>query len=273
MPDGNVTFYGYWIEEAFIPVTQYIVNHHLKNSVTGDYDHFEQEFFMGHVGTTVYAYPKTGYVGYVYNGYYESGPASPPTILGASASLFMALDAPVAITATSDIVSFATDDISDIVPMDGVLVFDLYYDNTIHNITYTVKGTIPAGAPIVPTGYSAMNVPFGSTQSVMANLSMAGYVFSGWHTSDAYVDGSGQFTMPFGDVEFYGTWSRLPSSPPRTPGVNPGAVSYDSIVAKTGDVFELEIWQLAMMASLIGLIGLWLITIRGSGSFARRRKN
>lgn len=72
-----------------------------------------------------------------------------------------------------------------------------------HNVTYSYTGTVPSGAPAVP---SAATQKVNSTVTVATAPTLEGYTFSGWTTLDATVSG-GTFTMPDKDVAFTGSWA------------------------------------------------------------------
>ena len=75
-----------------------------------------------------------------------------------------------------------------------------------YSVSYRYDGTfIPDGAnDQLP---ASANHKKGTTVSVAGAPSVAGYVFSGWTTSDAEVT-DGSFTMPNKQVEFVGTWAK-----------------------------------------------------------------
>ncbi|MCL1846468.1 MAG: InlB B-repeat-containing protein [Coriobacteriia bacterium] len=145
----------------------YTVRHYLVD-VLGVATLCETEELVGEISATAEATPKTGYVGHTYD-----------------------------VSAPSEVRTGT-------IAADGSLVLELYYAANVHDIYYVVQGTVPPGAPLAPA--DELNLPFGSTQNVEANPTLADHVFSGWHTVDCKVDGSGIFTMPDGDVTFTGYW-------------------------------------------------------------------
>ena len=142
-------------------------NYKVEHYVAGSTTPFNTETFNGVIKSTVTAVPKN-YPGYTY----QDGAAGEVK--------------------------------SGTVAADGSLTLKLYYAAATHQIKYEVIGTVPAGAvdqlPTVP------NVAYGTTQTVKAAPTFAGYTFSGWQTIDCMVDDQGKFTMPDSDVKFIGTW-------------------------------------------------------------------
>ena len=80
---------------------------------------------------------------------------------------------------------------------------------TLYPVTYQYTGTVPDGAPTLPSSASYMN---GTTVGVENNVTLAGYTFSGWTTSDATVT-SGTFTMPASSVTFVGSFTAKSTYP------------------------------------------------------------
>lgn len=72
-----------------------------------------------------------------------------------------------------------------------------------YKVTYEYTGTVPTGAPELPTeaSYKA-----GDTVNVAKAPTLDGYTFSGWSTSDATVE-DGSFTMPSKEVKLTGSWT------------------------------------------------------------------
>jgi len=93
---------------------------------------------------------------------------------------------------------------------DGSLVLKLYYKRMESQVIYEYTGTVPAGAPAVP---SAENHKYGTTVTVAANPIFDGYTFSGWKPWDttAVSVSAGKFTMPQRTVYFHGSFSANPS--------------------------------------------------------------
>ena len=93
----------------------------------------------------------------------------------------------------------------------GTLELKLYYTRNTHTVSYEVTGTLPAAyqATMLPAEATAA---FGKTNiAVAAVLSIPGYTFSGWTTTDANV-ANGSFTMPDQDVKFTATFTVQPSA-------------------------------------------------------------
>ena len=76
---------------------------------------------------------------------------------------------------------------------------------TLYNVTYSYTGTIPSGAPSVPSSSSYAE---NTKVAVASNAILEGYTFSGWTTSNATVT-NGSFTMPAGNVTFTGSFTKL----------------------------------------------------------------
>ena len=75
-----------------------------------------------------------------------------------------------------------------------------------YTVTYQYTGTVPTGAPTVPTDTNAYKA--GDTVTVQAAPTLAGYTFSGWTVKDsAATITDGKFTMPSGTVVLEGTWT------------------------------------------------------------------
>ncbi|MCL2149493.1 MAG: hypothetical protein FWH51_00975 [Dehalococcoidia bacterium] len=78
-----------------------------------------------------------------------------------------------------------------------------------YDVIYTYSGTIPLGAPAVP---SLESFAPNTMVSVAPPPTLSGYTFSGWSTASAGVSISGgSFSMPTSDVVFTGTW--MPNTP------------------------------------------------------------
>lgn len=82
------------------------------------------------------------------------------------------------------------------------LVLKLYYDRAKYNVTYEIVGeSYGATIPTDDTDYA-----YGTTVDIKPDLSVTGYIFSGWDTEDATVE-DGKFTMPAKDVTLRGRFS------------------------------------------------------------------
>ena len=75
---------------------------------------------------------------------------------------------------------------------------------TLYNVKYEYTGDIPDGVPSLPdtTQYAS-----GTSVSVLSDISLLGYEFSGWESSDVSVS-NGVFTMPDSDVTFRGSFTK-----------------------------------------------------------------
>jgi len=73
-----------------------------------------------------------------------------------------------------------------------------------YKVTYEYTGDIPQGVPNLP---DEMLYASGSNVSVLGNINLLGYDFSGWDSSDVEVN-NGIFTMPDKDVTFKGSFSK-----------------------------------------------------------------
>ena len=79
-------------------------------------------------------------------------------------------------------------------------------DIATYKVTYRYTGTVPDGAPSLP---SEVSYQAGETVDVAADARLDGYVFSGWSTSDATVE-DGSFTMPAQQVILVGIFTEKP---------------------------------------------------------------
>jgi hypothetical protein len=86
--------------------------------------------------------------------------------------------------------------------------------NVIYAVNYMYADFIPAGAPAVP-GVNYFYV--GTTAQVAPAPQVAGYVFSGWKTTDVTVV-NGAFAMPYKNVTFSGSWTLGTAAVPNTGG-------------------------------------------------------
>ena len=73
-----------------------------------------------------------------------------------------------------------------------------------YKVTYEYTGDIPQDVPNLP---DEMLYASGSNVSVLGNINLLGYDFSGWDSSDVEVN-NGIFTMPDKDVTFKGSFSK-----------------------------------------------------------------
>lgn len=81
-------------------------------------------------------------------------------------------------------------------------------DEVTYNVVYKYSGTVPEGAPALPATGS---YPSGSEVAVLNNITLDGYTFSGWTTTDATVS-NGKFTMPNKTVTFTGSFTAKPKN-------------------------------------------------------------
>lgn len=79
---------------------------------------------------------------------------------------------------------------------------------SLYNVTYEYDGPVPDGAPSLPSAFAYAP---GSSVGVASNVSVEGYTFSGWTTSDAVISNH-SFVMPEGDVTLRGSFSEIPSN-------------------------------------------------------------
>ncbi|WP_315572325.1 Cna B-type domain-containing protein [Lancefieldella rimae] len=91
--------------------------------------------------------------------------------------------------------------------------FTLTNKKSEYKVTYKIVKNpageeIPAGSPAAPVDSKMYNL--NATVDVKPDLSMAGYIFTGWHTESGQKvtvkDNDSSFTMPNGDVELVGYW-------------------------------------------------------------------
>lgn len=91
--------------------------------------------------------------------------------------------------------------------------FTLTNKKSEYKVTYKIVKNpageeIPAGSPAVPVDSKTYNL--NASVDVKPDLSMAGYIFTGWHTESGQKvtvkDNDSSFTMPNGDVELVGYW-------------------------------------------------------------------
>ncbi|MDR1778181.1 MAG: InlB B-repeat-containing protein [Clostridiales Family XIII bacterium] len=163
---STVTLYAIWTAGT----TVYSVEHYWVDGAGTATLKDGPETFYGTTGYTVTAVPKTIYTGYTYAPDYSSGSdveVSSGAVLG-----------------------------------DGSLVLKLYYTVNRHDVTYAYTGTVPSGAPAVPT--TQAGVAFGANVTVAAAPTLAGYTFHGWDYNGSTAT---SFTMPNADVQLVGSWT------------------------------------------------------------------
>lgn len=82
---------------------------------------------------------------------------------------------------------------------------------TTYTVTYQYTGTVPQGAPFLP---SAITLWPDAEVTVEAAPALAGYTFSGWtiQSPDGVTITDGKFTMPSADVVLVGSW--MQNAPP-----------------------------------------------------------
>ena len=88
----------------------------------------------------------------------------------------------------------------------GVEQYDLYavWKRVEKQVSYTFEGVYPAGVALPETSMERI----AETITVAPAPSAEGWVFNGWTTDDATVNGN-TFVMPDNDVVFVGTWRRV----------------------------------------------------------------
>lgn len=96
---------------------------------------------------------------------------------------------------------------SGIIAEDSTLVLKLYYDRNEYTVTYEYEGTVPAGAPEVP---SEQTCKYGETVELAKMPDVTDYRFSGWYSENVALSG-GSFTMPDHAVVIKGSFSQLNS--------------------------------------------------------------
>ena len=74
----------------------------------------------------------------------------------------------------------------------------------LYDVIYRYEGDVPDGAPSLPTTTPYLG---GATVSVNSDISLDGYVFSGWTTTDVTVTNN-TFTMPEKTVTFTGSFTK-----------------------------------------------------------------
>ncbi len=93
--------------------------------------------------------------------------------------------------------------------------FSLTNKKSEYKVTYKIVKNpngeeIPAGSPAAPVDAKTYN--FNSIVDVKPDLTMTGYIFTGWHTENGQKvtvkDSDTSFTMPKADVELVGYWTR-----------------------------------------------------------------
>ena len=91
---------------------------------------------------------------------------------------------------------------------DGSLVLKLYYDRNTYSVTYEYDGGLanqPSGAPAIPGSYQQAAVKYGETVTVAPDLSLTGYSFDGWISTDLSVKANdATFVMPAKDMVLLG---------------------------------------------------------------------
>ena len=77
-------------------------------------------------------------------------------------------------------------------------------NSTLYNVTYQYTGEIPQNAPELPT---SMTYTSGASVGVLNDVSMEGYDFSGWDSSDVSISNN-SFVMPSKNVVFTGSFTK-----------------------------------------------------------------
>lgn len=77
---------------------------------------------------------------------------------------------------------------------------------TKYAVGYEYSGTVPENAPLLPTTLEYVE---GATVSVQNSVSLEGYTFSGWTTTDAIIGADNTFTMPASGVILRGSFTPI----------------------------------------------------------------
>lgn len=77
-------------------------------------------------------------------------------------------------------------------------------DATKYKVEYEYTGDVPSNAPILPVSSEYVS---GNSVNVFNNVTLAGYEFSGWTTTDVTVENS-KFNMPNHNVKFVGSFTK-----------------------------------------------------------------
>lgn len=80
-------------------------------------------------------------------------------------------------------------------------------DATLYNVTYEYTGTIPENAPKLPDVSSYAS---GTSVGVINDISLSGYTFSGWTSSDVTLNNN-SFIMPEANVVLKGSFTKNPT--------------------------------------------------------------
>lgn len=97
---------------------------------------------------------------------------------------------------------------SGIIAEDSTLVLKLYYDRNEYTVTYEYEGTVPAGAPEVP---SEQTCKYGETVTVENEPILDGYDFQGWYSTQPDINldmQDGTITIPAYDVVIKGAFTQ-----------------------------------------------------------------
>ena len=85
----------------------------------------------------------------------------------------------------------------------GDVVFNATSTKIDYTVNYEYKGTVPAGAPALP---SSATYKTGDKVTVASAPAVTGYVFSGWQTADVVI-ANGEFAMPSRNVTLIGSFA------------------------------------------------------------------
>ena len=149
----------------------YTVKHYRESLDGSGYTLADTQILPSTTGTRVEAQPNT-YEGFTYN----------PEVEGTKAS--------------------------GIVTADNSLVLRLYYDRNEYTVTYEYEGTVPAGAPEVP---SEQTCKYGETVTVENEPILDGYDFQGWYSTQPDINldmQDGTITIPAYDVVIKGAFTQ-----------------------------------------------------------------
>ena len=172
MPNANVEFKGTWVP---LTTTAYHVEHYKQNldGTTYTIDGSAEDF----AGTTDAVALASSYAPKSFEGFSHEKTTWTTSTDGESTT-------------------------ERVIKGDGSLVIKVYYTRASYSVSYAYTGTVPTGAPSVPTTHSQ---DFGSAVA-LTPPTFAGYEFVGWTSADVTV-ASNAFTMPAKNVALTGSWT------------------------------------------------------------------
>lgn len=179
MPDHNVTLYGFFSPLEDVP---YKTIHYTQN-LDGTYTKADEIPGSGTVDETVNAAERT------FNGF-----TLDKTVVNAT------------VTGVAGTVSTVT---SGKVKADGSLTMHLFHTRNQYTVTYAYDGSVPTGAPAVPT--DSKTYYHGETVTILGHAAqdaVPNHDFAGWHSADGTIrDTAATFVMPIGGMTLYGDFS------------------------------------------------------------------